>query len=152
MDVAAGNFNTDDEGYNFINGCINKYFNSIKSRNATSREHHLKGQAIASFINENFTTEMADDAPKLAYRFMVSERNLARLAKNVFGIPLHEQVIKLRMDYARRLLSTSGKPVKEIALLAGYKEPHYFSKAFKKYYGKCPKSVTALQLPVCHLL
>ncbi|WP_316813518.1 helix-turn-helix transcriptional regulator [Pedobacter heparinus] len=152
MDVAAGNLNTDDEGYNFINGCINKYFNSIKSRNATSREHHLKGQAIASFINENFTTEMADDAPKLAYRFMVSERNLARLAKNVFGIPLHEQVIKLRMDYARRLLSTSGKPVKEIALLAGYKEPHYFSKAFKKYYGKCPKSVTALQLPVCLLL
>lgn len=152
MDIAVSNFSTDDEGYNFINGCINKYSNSIKSRNATSRHHHQKGQAIASFISENFTTAMADDTSKLAYRFMVSERSLARLAKSVFGIPLHEQVIKLRMGYAQHLLSTTTKPIKEIALLAGYKEPYYFSKAFKKYYGKCPKSVTALPLPVCHLL
>lgn len=152
MDIAASNFYIDDEGYNFINGCINKYFNSIKSRNATSHDHHIKAQAIAGFIKENFTTAMVEDAPRLAYRFMVSERNLARLARNAFGIPLHEQVIKLRMTYARYLLSTSGKPVKEIALLAGYKEAHYFSKAFKKYYGTCPKSVIAIRLPAYHQL
>ncbi|MNL41613.1 HTH-type transcriptional regulator CdhR [compost metagenome] len=79
---------------------------------------------------------------------MVSERTMARLAELAFGMPLHKQVIKLRMDYALDLLINTDKPVFEIAALCGYKEPYYFSKAFKKQFGDCPKSVKRSYSPL----
>ena len=130
-----------DEGYHFISGCINKYYNQLKCRNSSSHYRHFKAAEIAAFIRLNFTSELAENLPKLAARFMVSERTMARLAEIAFGMPLHKQVIKLRMGYALDLLINTDKPIFEIAALSGYKESYYFSKAFKKYYGECPKCV-----------
>jgi AraC-like DNA-binding protein len=141
MEASTNDLHMDDGGYIFINNCINKYYNKLRGRNATSHYHHHKALAISAFIAENFRSEDADNLPKLASRFMVSERSMARLAKTAFGIPLHEQVIKLRTDYALDQLLTTAKPICEIARLSGYKEPHYFSKAFKKRFSVPPKSI-----------
>lgn len=142
MDTAANDMHMDDDGYTFINGCINKYYNKLKCKNATIHYHHHKASDLSAFIHSNFATEEVENLPKLAARFMVSERSLARLAKMAFGIPLHEQVIKLRVHYALDLLLNTEKPIYEIAALSGYKESYYFSKAFKKHFGACPKSIT----------
>jgi len=141
MDTVVDDLNMDDDGYIFINGCINKYYNKLKRRNANAHYYHHKAADISSFINTQFATEEVENISKLAARFMVSERTLARLAKIAFGTPLHEQVIKLRIHYALDLLLNTDKPIFEIASLSGYKEPYYFSKAFKKYFSICPKSV-----------
>ena len=130
-----------DEGYHFISGCINKYYNKLKCRNNNTHYRHHKAAEVAEFIKQNFASELVENLPKLAARFMVSERTMARLAETAFGMPLHKQVIKLRMDYALDLLINTDKPVFEIAALCGYKEPYYFGKAFKKQFGDCPKSV-----------
>jgi transcriptional regulator GlxA family with amidase domain len=50
------------------------------------------------------------------------------------------------MVNAQHLLATTNKPVKEIALMCGYKDPHYFSNAYKKYFGESPKSTVSLRL------
>lgn len=141
MDAAVNDLDMDDGGYIFINSCINKYYNKLKRRNATVHYYHHKAAEISSFINTQFATEEVENIANLAARFMVSERSLARLAKIAFGRPLHEHVIKLRIHLALDLLLNTGKPIFEIAILSGYKEPYYFSKAFKKYFGICPKSV-----------
>lgn len=141
MDASVNDLNMDNDGYIFINGCINKYHNKLQHKNDTARYYHDKAAAISSFIKTHFATEEAENLPKLANRFMVSERTLARLTKIAFGIPLHEQVIKLRIHYALNLLLTTSKPIFEIATLSGYREPYYFSRAFKKYFGVCPKSI-----------
>ncbi|WEK18608.1 MAG: helix-turn-helix transcriptional regulator [Candidatus Pedobacter colombiensis] len=138
-DLKVNHLNMDASTYIFINNCITKYYNKLISRNCNNEYLQHKATAIAQFIHENFTSEKASSVHELADRFMVSERSLARLAKMAFGIPLHEQVIKLRIDLALRLLLTTNKPIYEIARLSGYKEPHYFSKAFKKYYEISPK-------------
>ncbi|MBB5440103.1 AraC-like DNA-binding protein [Pedobacter sp. AK017] len=144
MDATINDPNTDGD-HIFTAQCIHSYYNKLRNGDTSMQHHSAKITDITVFIKENFRSEAAENLPALALRFMVSERNLARLAKMAFGIPLHEQVIKLRMEYAQELLLTTDKPVKEVALLSGYKEPYYFSKAFKKYYGKCPKAVVALQ-------
>ncbi|MNL13543.1 Urease operon transcriptional activator [compost metagenome] len=72
---------------------------------------------------------------------MVSERNLARLAKIAFGTPLHEKVIDIRMCSSLEQLVTTNHPIYEIARRTGYKEGHYFSKAFRKHYGVAPKYI-----------
>ena len=140
-DLKANEVNLDTNTYIFIDNCVTKYYNKLIGRNTTSQYHQHKAAAIANFIKENFTSEKASSAPELADRFMVSERSLARLAKIAFGIPLREKVIKLRIDLALELLSTTNKPIGEIARLSGYKEPHYFSKAFKKHVESSPKFI-----------
>lgn len=131
----------DNDGYIFINGCINKYYQKLKRNTHISHYHQHKATEISTFINEHFTTEDAENLAKLAARFLVSQRSLARLAKIAFGKPLHEHVILLRMRFALDLLLTTDKPIFEIAILSGYKEAYYFSKAFKKQFGVCPKLV-----------
>lgn len=140
------NFNTsannlDHDGYFFANGCINKYYTRIKGRKETFKYHNNKASIISEFILENFRTDIVNNLPKLADFFAVSCRSLCRLSIIAFGRPLHEQIIKLRMEYALDLLLETDKPIKEIAILCGYKESHYFSKAFKKNIGECPKHI-----------
>ena len=131
----------DDLGYAFINGCINKYYNRLISQKNTQLFHANKAEKVREFIHENFNKCVADDLPKLAEKFSLSERTLARIAKLAFGIPLHEQVIKLRITAGREELAGTNKPINEIARQLGYNDPHYFSKAFKKYFGISPSSI-----------
>jgi AraC-like DNA-binding protein len=126
--------------YLFLDDCINKYQKLIEI-SPTSKHHQLKAAAIARFIDENYASSLVDHAPDLAARFMVSERHLYRLAKIAFGIPLHAQIIKIRMNYGITQLLTSNMPVRDIARQIGYNEPCYFSKAFKKYFGVSPREM-----------
>lgn len=139
MNAQNNNLNMDAEGYTFINSCINKYYNNLMTRNLTSAHHQHKAIAIAEFVKENYASELVDHMPDLAARFMVSERHMARLAKIAFGIPLHTQVIKIRMNSGLKHLFTTDKSIHEISRLIGYREPYYFSKAFKKHFGVSPK-------------
>jgi AraC-like DNA-binding protein len=131
----------DDEGYAFVNGCINKYCNRLISKQKTRMFHQGKAAKVKSFIDQNYTKSVADDIPRLAEEFMLSERNLARIAKLAFGVPLHEHVIKLRIHAGLEQLTATNKPIYEIARQTGYNDPHYFSKAFKKYFGVSPKYI-----------
>jgi len=142
MDQVVDDFRLDNQSYIFINNCIDRYHNKLNSKKESSVYHRQKATAISLFITEHFNAEIVNDLPKLSEQFMVSERSMARLAKIAFGIPLHEQVTKLRIHFALGQLLVTAKPIKEIAQLSGYKEPHYFSKVFKKYFGIAPKTVS----------
>ena len=47
--------------------------------------------------------------------------------------------IHLRMRLARLLRDQSRKPIKVVAIETGYKDPCYFSRAFKKAMGISPE-------------
>ena len=47
-------------------------------------------------------------------------------------------LIRIRLSKAKELLESSKLSVKEISEAVGYKDPYYFSKLYKKYYGKSP--------------
>jgi hypothetical protein len=94
-----------------------KYYNNIKCRNATSQHHHHMAESIAAFIAENFVTELAEDMPKLALRFTVSERSLAHLATIAFGIyvvimnhTILARHLKGVMEYVPNLLTQHSYP------------------------------------------
>lgn len=50
-----------------------------------------------------------------------------------------EYVTAKRMEKARKLLKSTDKSSGEIAMLVGYKDPHYFSFVFKKNQGMSPR-------------
>ncbi|MFD0713550.1 response regulator [Paenibacillus sp. GCM10027626] len=49
-----------------------------------------------------------------------------------------DYLIELRIDYAKELLHTTNAKVYQISQMAGYDNPHYFSRLFKKVTGLSP--------------
>lgn len=125
--------------FNFLNKLLFYYHAQLTSKAFnTAMLRRKKAEELESFIKENFTREIVDDTSKMAGLFCVSEKTFLRLAKAVFGVPLHEQVIRLRMNYGIKLVLTTKKPIYEIAEMIGYHDALYFSKVFKKYHNVSP--------------
>jgi AraC-like DNA-binding protein len=126
----------------FINKIISSYHSMLLNKHyITSFAHQDKGMVLKRFIEANFSSEIVEDVSKLADMLLVSERMVLRLAKESFGIPLHEVIVKYRMVYAIKHLILTNKPVREVATIVGYKDPHYFSRAFKRFHGMPPSEI-----------
>ncbi|GAE29681.1 response regulator transcription factor [Alkalihalobacillus hemicellulosilyticus] len=63
----------------------------------------------------------------------------SKLFREMFGVTFIQYVTDLRMDRAKQLLIETDQSIKEVCYLVGYKDPNYFSRAFKKYTKDSPK-------------
>ncbi|WP_316820096.1 helix-turn-helix transcriptional regulator [Pedobacter gandavensis] len=125
----------------FLNTCIKRYLQKLQQGRATLKNQEKKTQEIAEFLNIHFAGKIAGDETALADHFMISGTMLARLAKQAFGKPLHQQVIDLRMHHGLKLLLSTQNTIQEISVRVGYDDPKYFSRAFKKKFGLPPNEV-----------
>ncbi|MGL6198134.1 MAG: response regulator [Lachnospiraceae bacterium] len=89
-----------------------------------------------AYITENFTSDLSLE--NLAKEIGISPYYLSRLFKELEGINYIDYLTALRMDYAKKELSESEKSIKEICRDAGYSDPNYFSRIFKKWVGFTP--------------
>lgn len=88
-------------------------------------------------IEENY----AD--PNLSLNLLADQCNtttsyLSRLFKESFGINFVDYLNQYRIEQAKELLLTTGKPVKEIASTTGFNSQQNFIRVFKKYAGITP--------------
>ena len=60
------------------------------------------------------------------------------LFKEQLGMPPTRYILTMRMSSAKELLASTNLPVKQIGIMCGYDDPHFFSKAFKSFYGTSP--------------
>lgn len=111
---------------------------------------------LAGDVSEHFSR---GGEPVLAEVFAVIERryaeplSLAGVARAVALTPGHltttvrrrtgrtvqEWITERRMAEARRLLVETGLPVGEVGRLAGYPDPGYFARAFRREHGASPR-------------
>ena len=77
---------------------------------------------------------------EMAILCKVSKHYFCRVFKEVTGKSPMEYLQDFRLRVADVLLSGTDKPVAEIALLCGFEYPNYFSRCYKKHYGKSPSS------------
>lgn len=82
-----------------------------------AQRHTIKDLSLIAEINRN----------KLTYGF-----------KKITGKSIHQYIIQVRMENAKRMLLTTDKPVKAVAQLNGYSNTENFTNAFKKFYGYTP--------------
>ncbi|HEX6218319.1 MAG TPA: helix-turn-helix domain-containing protein [Sphingomicrobium sp.] len=68
----------------------------------------------------------------------IPERTLKRRFKSATGLTLIDYVQNLRIEHAKRLLETSGEAVDEVAAAAGYDNPSFFRRLFKRRCGLAP--------------
>ncbi len=61
------------------------------------------------------------------------------------GISPKQWLTSYRMEKAEYLIRETSLSVYEIAMSAGYSDPLYFSRLFRRYYGLCPSRYRELQ-------
>ena len=75
---------------------------------------------------------------EMAREVGISPYYLSKLFKESEGTGYIEYTTKLRMDYAKEQLGATDRSIKEICHDAGYQDPNYFSRIFKKWTGMTP--------------
>ncbi len=89
-----------------------------------------------NFMNSNFRQNPS--LAKIASKSALAPNYFHRIFKKNFGITPLRYLLRLRMELAIRLLTTTGKDVKEVAFESGYESEYYFYRQFKKQYGYSP--------------
>lgn len=74
----------------------------------------------------------------LAKQFNISPNYICSLFSKHMDTTFSAYLLKIRMEYAARLLKGTAKPVKEVAVECGYEDYFYFCRVFRDYFSRTP--------------
>ena len=89
------------------------------------------------YIHSSYNKKIS--IPELAAMENLSNSRYISLFNQCMGISPSAYIIGLRIGAACDLLETTDMSIKQIGILVGYSDSHFFSKLFKKHVGVSPK-------------
>lgn len=106
-----------------------------------SAKYSSKNSKVISAIKEIIEQRYHEDisVSKIAEEIYLTPNYISMIFKHEMNETITEYIIKVRMEQAKHLLKTTDLKILEVAREVGYEDPHYFSKAFKKYSGTHPQ-------------
>ena len=127
----------------FLNNIIGAFFIVLLRNHGShvimpetiTQEHGENILFLLKYVQENYTTVTLKG---LAEFFNYSERQIQRIIKNCTGMSFSQNIQKLKMHQAARLLRNPDLSVSAIAEELGYGDAGNFRHMFKKYYGMTP--------------
>ena len=94
-------------------------------------------QVAQEYIRKHFTSDLSLEMA--AQQVNISPYYFSKLFKEETGINFSDYLTNLRIQKARELLRQDpDRNIKEISIEAGYSNPNYFSRIFKKCTGMTP--------------
>ena len=93
---------------------------------------------LDSYLRENLDRPLR--IKHLAQQVSLSVRHFCRAFKESFGTTPHMRVIRLRLELAQELMSTTQDPLSDIALACGLADQAHFSKLFRRWMGETPNA------------
>ena len=114
---------------------LKEFYDEVRSRPAGREEKIVRAliEAMKRRLDKEWTLQ------QLAEEANLSVSHMSYLFKKVTGETPLEHLIRLRMERAKAMLDSDAVKIYEVAEATGYRDPNYFSKLFKKYYGVTPK-------------
>ena len=100
-------------------------------------DHAQKLRDLRSEVHETFSKPWT--IGQMASKMKLSPSRFASLYKKEFNTSPTEDLIRTRIDQAKRMLSTTKVSVKQVSLACGFESVHYFHRAFKKRNNITPK-------------
>jgi len=91
---------------------------------------------VRDHLNENFTEKL--HVAELASVAGISPNHFIVRFARTFGIPPHQYLINLRLDFAEKLLVEGKLPIAEVAYLSGFSDQSHLATTMKRYRGKTP--------------
>ncbi len=105
---------------------------------------NIQYMTVARIIYPDQATEWSQMAKKSAYRaamlakeLHVSQRQLRRYTRNIFGRSPQNWLNEQRLVHAAEMLKRT-RTAKAVAFQLGFKQPSHFSREFKRHYGVSP--------------
>jgi len=95
----------------------------------------IKAVILDNLANENLSIIDICEAVNL------ERSQLYRKLKALTGQSASQIIKELRLEKAKELLSANNNTIAEIAYACGFKDASYFTKVYKKHYGKLPSKV-----------
>ena len=143
QDVLGANFSSmtrlatlgDDEQISaWLAETLEHIFDAI-GRRPSPQADNLASRAM-HYLQDHCTGHLSRS--DLAAKLNVSVSHLSRTLSAATGHSIPEILSRLRVAKAAEWLSQTDKPLKIIALQAGFKDQSYFTKVFQRYQGKTP--------------
>lgn len=114
----------------------------IAGHNSAKPEHSLSALEYArQYMEEHYSENLTID--QLARLATLSPKYFVDLFKRKYGVSAMEYVTGLRIQQAKRLLSSGQMRLRDVALQVGYADELYFSRKFKQRAGVSPTVYTA---------
>lgn len=88
------------------------------------------------YLKDNFARPI--EVRDVAAQVHLSERHLSRIFVREAGMSIVDYLTQLRLDQASQLLVEHNLPIKQIARMVGYPDPHYFTTLFGRKMGMTP--------------
>lgn len=109
---------------------------STSKRGLSRRQWH----AVLDFINGNLA--LNPSLSDLAAVAGVGTTTFKLLFKQSVGMPVHQYVIRRRVEHASNLLSSGRAQLNEVALKAGFFDQSHMARCFRRVLGVTPAAVT----------
>lgn len=91
---------------------------------------------VIDYIHAHYAHKLSiEELAKIAH---LSESQLTRRFRKLFGASPHEYVMRVRVDAARTLLEETRRTISDIALEVGFTDHSHFIRTFKQVRGMTP--------------
>lgn len=102
--------------------------------------------SVVREIQERFESNFSETftLSELATEYHISVSHLAHIFKSVTGYALMDYLIVCRLTAAKKYLSTTSMPIKEIVDICGFGDESNFSRMFKARIGMTPSAYRRL--------
>ena len=94
--------------------------------------------AAKSYIDRHLSEDIQIE--ELCAELQIGRTKLYEIFRKELNIGVSKYILKRRMHRAKKLIKTTELSVTEISQSVGFSDYNYFSKVFKKNYGRSPKS------------
>jgi AraC family transcriptional regulator len=94
---------------------------------------------VEEFLNVNFSSKIS--VVELAAVSGLSPRHFIQAFTRTFGEPPHKYLLRLRLDFAEKLLVEGDLPIAEVAHLSGFSDQSHLTTIMSKYRNRTPKQV-----------
>ncbi len=91
---------------------------------------------LEEYISANLEQKISIE--DLCRNFSISKNKLYSFVKDRFNMTIGNYILKIRIDRAKNLLTTTDMPIYELCCKVGIPEYNYFSKIFKQQAGIPP--------------
>jgi signal transduction histidine kinase/DNA-binding response OmpR family regulator/Tfp pilus assembly protein PilF len=117
-----------------------KYSSSIFEKPKEKVESSLDEKFVqkAKAIVEKYLSDSSFSVEKMAEEMNLSRSQLFRKLKAVAGLSPNELINDIRLQKAAELIISKADSLSQIGYIVGYNDQSYFSKRFRKKFGKSP--------------
>jgi AraC-like DNA-binding protein len=122
-----------------LHACCQMAENTDDRIHDTTAYHQKLAEQIRNYIDLHYAQSLKIE--DLARISRCSPNHLNTLFRKYIGIPIHQYILRQRLQEAKRLLEHSKTTAKEVAYRLGFNDPLYFSRVFRKHFSVPPSQV-----------